>query len=122
MSKLGISNSSIVKDNQLSSSSYLYSEKKGIFHFRPNYGRLHTRSGGGSWCSANSNKGQFLQVEFLQNIRISRIKTQGRYKGAEYVGKFEVRYQRSFDVEWRVIKDEAGREKVKIIQCSLEKI
>eukprot|EP00794_Sanderia_malayensis_P003580 gene3580-4084_t len=112
MQKLGISNSSIVKDGQLSASSYLYSGRKGVYHYMPYYGRLRSRSGGGSWCSAATSEQHFLQVDFLRNIRVNYVETQGRFQGAEYVGLFKVAYQRDGDAVWRVIRDDSGKEKV----------
>lgn len=112
MKKLGVSNSSIIKDGQLSASSYLYGDRKAIYHFKPSYGRLQTHGGGGAWCSSNTEKGQYIQVDFLHNLRVSYVKTQGRFRGAEFVEKYRVRYQRSKDTGWRNIINQQNREHV----------
>ena len=114
MHSLGIANSSNVKDSQLSASSYLYADKVGIYHFKPHYGRLNAQDGGGSWCSANSLLGQFIQVDFLRNFKISYVQTQGRYRGAEFVDSFRLRYQRNKESLWRVVWDKSSKEKVGI--------
>ena len=110
--KLGVSNSSIVKDSQITASSYLYGERKAIYHFKPYFARLHTHGGGGAWCSSNTNVGQYIQVDFLRNLRINYLQTQGRYRGAEFVEKYRLQYQRNTDAQWRSITDKSGREKV----------
>ncbi|XP_065053456.1 epithelial discoidin domain-containing receptor 1-like isoform X1 [Rhopilema esculentum] len=110
--KLGVSNSSIVRDSQITASSYLYGERKAIYHFKPYFARLHTHGGGGAWCSSNTNVGQYIQVDFLRNLRINYLQTQGRYRGAEFVEKYRLQYQRSTDAQWRSITDNSGREKI----------
>ena len=112
MKKLGVSNSSVVKDNQLTASSYLYEEKNAIYHFKPYYARLHTHGGGGAWCSSNTDEGQYIQVDFLRNLRVTYIQTQGRYRGAEFVETYRIRYQRSGDTEWRRLYSASGKENV----------
>ena len=115
MKKLGVSNSSVVKDNQLTASSYLYEEKNAIYHFKPYYARLHTHGGGGAWCSSNTDEGQYIQVDFLRNLRITYIQTQGRYRGAEFVETYRIRYQRSGDTEWRRLRSASGKEHVSFL-------
>lgn len=119
MRKLGISNSSIVQDGQLTAPSYLYGDRKSIYHFKPCYGRLHTHGGGGAWCSSNTESGQYIQVDFQHNLRINYIKTQGRYRGAEFVEKYRVNYQRSGDTRWRRIENKAGHERVSMAQIAV---
>ena len=112
MRKLGISNRTAIKDEQLTASSYLYGDRKAIYHFKPWYGRLHTQGGGGAWCSSSNEKGQYIQVDFLHNLKVNYIKTQGRYRGAEFVEKYRVRYQRDEDTHWRTVKNKLGHEHV----------
>ena len=109
---LGLSNSSIIKDEQFSCSSFLYDYVARAYHYRPYHGRLHGTEGAGAWCSSDKLRGEYLQVDFLRNTVVTYVETQGRYRGAEYTGKYKVAYLRDADKTWKIVRNGKGEEQV----------
>ena len=59
---------------------------------KPENGRLHSSSGGGSLSAADNNAHQWFQVDFGNWTRVSGISTQGRSSTAEWVITYCVSY------------------------------
>ncbi|XP_033761396.1 mucin-5AC-like [Pecten maximus] len=88
---MGMADKQIIKDFQLSASSYL-----DRFH-NAGRGRIFTQkdgSYGGGWIPAVNNTRQFIQVDFLSPYHIAGITTQGQQDKEFWVTKYEVYYSR----------------------------
>ena len=80
---LGLENSKI-PDSHLTASSY-------SGNYKPNNARLnrHTHNGFyGGWAAGANNQQQFLQINFGQWVKITRIATQGRSDADQWVSMY----------------------------------
>ena len=67
----------------------------------------------GAWCSEKLDSNQFLQVDFLQNVKLTKFATQGRQdKLLEWVTKYKLAYSPDGSSETFQIYQEDGSDKV----------
>lgn len=86
-----------IKDNQISASHILYDSS----HYQDKNVRLNMKSPGGAWCSKGIHEAQdqYIQIDLLENTKITGIATQPRDKSTEFVEKFQVLYKRDGEGE-----------------------
>ncbi|WAR09825.1 MFGM-like protein [Mya arenaria] len=86
---MGVANTLIVKDQQLSASS-----SKDMFSGaeRSRFDAQKDGSFYGGWVAGESNKKQFIQVDFLAPYYVGGIKTEGRSDKDQWVTKYEIYY------------------------------
>ncbi|KAL9969150.1 hypothetical protein ACROYT_G021326 [Oculina patagonica] len=107
---VGVANSGIIPDKQMTASSY-YSAR-----YKPGYGRLHYNRADG-WCTSTPGKtGEWLQVDLGKLFLVCGVATQGDsiHDGVpEWVTDFKLAY--SLDGRtWTTYKDANGNEVVKL--------
>ena len=86
---VGISDTSIIPDNQLTASSW-----HGI-RFQAAYGRLNGNRGDG-WCAKEAKRtDDWLQVDLGKTVQVCAVATQGDINGNEWTTDFKLSY--SFD-------------------------
>ncbi|CAH3172634.1 unnamed protein product [Porites evermanni] len=81
-----------VHDKMMRASSYYN------YYCRPASGRLNGRRAGrygGAWCAKRSDRRQWLQVDFGAIAKVSRVATQGRQNGAQWVKSYYLSYSRN---------------------------
>ncbi|XP_019617113.1 PREDICTED: lactadherin-like [Branchiostoma belcheri] len=78
-------------------------------HCRIVQGRLN-RASHYAWCAAQSNQGQWLQVD-LGSATVSGVVTQGRRGANQYVKKYKLSFSGDGD-SWTTYKDTDGSDKV----------
>ncbi|WAQ93429.1 MFGM-like protein [Mya arenaria] len=86
---MGVANTLIVKDQQLSASS-----SKDMFSGaeRSRFDAQKDGSFYGGWVAGESNKKQYIQVDFLAPYYVGGIKTEGRSDKDQWVTKYEIYY------------------------------
>ena len=95
---VGISDTSIISDSQLTASSW-----HGI-RFQAAYGRLNGNRGDG-WCAKEAKRtDDWLQVDLGKTVQVCAVATQGDINGNEWTTDFKLSY--SFDENtWTTYKD-----------------
>ena len=77
-----------ISDGQISASS----EWNAITH-SANFGRLHCKLGSGAWVVLTNDVSQWIQIALgEQQMRVTRVATQGRYKFSQWVSKYSLQY------------------------------
>ena len=89
-----------IKDSQISAKTWLYFDRRDSRYYRPYFARLNYVKPSGGWCSADLT-GQFIEVDLLDNMKVTAIATQGRHDGQEWVEEFRIEYQREKDSQFR---------------------
>lgn len=78
--------------------------------YSPALGRLHYYYG---WLARTSNQQQWFQVDFGDWTKVTRVSTQGRQNGAQWVTKYKL--ANSYDgVFYEEYKEDSGQIKVAI--------
>ena len=90
----------VIKDSQISAKTWLYFDRRDNRYYRPYFARLNYEKPSGGWCSADLN-GQYIEVDFQDNVKVTAIATQGRHNGQEWVEEFRLQYQRNEDSQFR---------------------
>ena len=96
-----------IRDDQITASTWLYYTQERNQHYSPYLARLHDRSSSsGGWCSESiyAYKNAYIEIDLLQNTRLTGLATQGRNKHVEYVEKYKIKYQREGDM-WRKYRE-----------------
>ena len=106
MAGLGLENGNI-PDSAITASSMLSST------YKPSLGRLHKYYG---WLAKTANKQQWFQVDFGSWTKVTRVATQGRQNGADWITKYNLAY--SYDGVFFKDYKEDGYTKV-LIRCLL---
>lgn len=106
VSAVGIANSAIIEDWQLSSSSS-FSD-----NFVPRYGRLHSTTKQGWLMSSPYRVGQWLQVDLKNNRKIIGVATQGETgNNCCHVYNYKILYKEEGQQHFDTIRDDEGNEK-----------
>lgn len=112
MAGLGMENGQI-PDSSITASS-MYSNS-----YRPDQGRLYQQAesgGSGSWLAGTNNNNQWFQVNFGGWTEVTRVCTQGRLNGANWVTKYKLAY--SYDgVFYKEYREDGDKGKVHVY-CS----
>lgn len=108
---VGVTNQSIIPDNQLSaSSSYLYDNGTVDYPF---YGRLHGSRGDG-WCAlTRGNINDWFQVDLGKAFAMCGVATQGAISTAAWVIDFKLNFSSDGNT-WTTYKYENGTEVVRL--------
>ena len=102
---VGISNTSIISDDQLTASS-----RFGV-GYQAAYGRLNGTRGDG-WCAKEARRtDDWLQVDLRKTIQVCAVATQGDRSGNEWTTDFKLSYSSDGNT-WTSYKDSNGRETV----------
>ena len=102
-----------IKDSQISARTWLYFDRRDNRYYRPYFARLNYEKLSGGWCSTDLN-GQYIEVDLLDNVKVTAIATQGRHNGQEWVEEFRIQYQRNEDSQLRKYM-ENGKWKVLVL-------
>ncbi|XP_046717176.1 contactin-associated protein-like 4 isoform X2 [Silurus meridionalis] len=54
----------------------------------PGYAKLNRRDGAGGWSPMNSNRNQWLEINFVERTEVTAIATQGRYGSSDWVTQY----------------------------------
>ena len=102
-----------IHDRQIKAKSWLYFERRDSRYYRPEFARLNYKRLSGGWCSADFDEypGQYIEVDLLENTRVTGIATQGRHRGQEWVERFKLEYRRVNETKYRQYQ-ENGSSKV----------
>lgn len=104
---VGVTNSRIIPDNQITSSS-----QYGI-EFQSYYGRLNDVRGGG-WCAREANRtDDWLQIDLGKRVEVCAVATQGDGKGSQWVTDFMLSYSPN-GISWVQYKDQNAADLVSI--------
>ncbi|XP_072025095.1 lactadherin-like [Amphiura filiformis] len=76
--------------------------------FLPDLGRLNTA---GAWRPNNNNVQQWIQVQFLRQLPITGIITQGEKGAIAWVTRYKVQYSLDYQT-WNFVLDETGVEEM----------
>ena len=102
---VGISDLSIIPDNQLTASSWY-----GV-GYQAAYGRLNGNRGDG-WCAIEAQRtDDWLQVDLGKTIQVCAVATQGDRNGNEWTTDFKLSYSSDGNT-WKSYKDSNGGEVV----------
>ena len=102
---VGISDTSIISDDQLTASS-----RYGV-GYQAAYGRLNGTRGDG-WCAKGARRtDDWLQVYLRKTIQVCAVATQGDRNGNEWTTDFKLSYSSDGNT-WTSYKDSNGREMV----------
>ena len=102
---VGISDTSIISDDQLTASS-----RYGV-GYQAAYGRLNGNRGDG-WCAKEARRtDDWLQVDLRKTIQVCAVATQGDRNGDEWTTDFKLSYSSDGNT-WTSYKDSNGREMV----------
>ena len=86
--------------------------------YRPDQGRLYNQ--GGSWLADTNNFGQWFQVELGDWTKVTRVCTQGRPNGGQWVTEYKLAY--SYDgVFYKEYKEEGEKVKVRVYCMELKR-
>lgn len=80
--------SKLVTDQQMSASTFSRNHE-------PERGRLNLTAAQpkkGAWSSSIKNQQQYLQVDFLRNVKITKFQTQGRKDYSQWVTSYKFSY------------------------------
>ena len=103
---VGISDTSVIPDGQLTASSYYNS------HFQAAYGRLHGFRGDG-WCAREGRRtDDWLQVDLGKPFQVCAVATQGDINGNKWITDFKLSYS-SDGNNWTTYKDSNNAEVVR---------
>ena len=103
---VGISDTSVIPDSQLTASSYF------DVHFQAAYGRLNGNRGDG-WCASEpSGTDDWLQVDLGTTFQVCAVATQGDVDGDEWITDFKLSYS-SDGNNWTTYKDSNNMEMVR---------
>lgn len=80
--------SGTILDSQITASS-VYSSP-----YAPSMGRLNSQVHEGSWSALVLDVNQWFQVDFLQNVTLSKVATQGRHSYPQWVLSYMLSYSR----------------------------
>ena len=111
MAGLGMENDQI-PDSAITASS-MYSS------YRPDQGRLYNQGGSrgsGSWLAAANNHDQWFQVKLGNWTKVTRVCTQGRLNGGNWVTKYKLDY----GYDGLFYKEYKEREKAKVCFYCIE--
>ena len=112
MAGLGMENDQI-PDSAITASSVYGS-------YRPDQGRLYNQGGSrgsGSWLAGANNYDQWFQVELGDWTKVTRVCTQGRLNGGNWITKYKLAY--GYDgVFYKDYKEEGENAKVRV--CCVE--
>jgi len=110
----GVQNKTKVKDDQITASSFRdWTEESRINH-APWNGRLFGQTGVAAWRPSMELANEWIQADYLTEIEVSGIATQGRGNGEkwpgheEWVESYTVSYQKEESDEFHFITDESG--------------
>ena len=112
-SSIGLSDSNIVPDSQMTASSTRQES-----NYRPAFGRLKDERGGG-WCAeTNDSENDWLEVSLGDFYNICRVDTQGDAYGFAWTTAFKLNY--SIDgIRWNVYKKDNGTQMVRLFSMIL---
>ena len=79
----------LVTDQQMSASSLL-DKDHGPENARLNLAAIRRTTG--AWAAKTNNQGQFLQVDFWRNVKITKFQTQGYHDRAWWVQSYTLSY------------------------------
>lgn len=106
---VGIADSDVIRDDQLSASS-VYDHR-----YTPQHGRLHSSKGAGAWTVSRGNRrvGQWLQVDLGKSVSVIAVATQGSYLNPfEYVTSYKIEHKLYGSHRFRAVRDD--QENIKI--------
>jgi len=108
----GVQNKSIIADSQLSASS---EHQHGVIAaHRARHARLFGLSGVAAWMTEYNDKNQWIQTDFLDQVEITGVATQGRGDGEEHKGhsswvtQYTVSYKSDENGVFKFVTDENG--------------
>ncbi|XP_031566626.1 uncharacterized protein LOC116301675 [Actinia tenebrosa] len=107
MKAFGLENGDVI-DAQITASSQLTATSG------PSQARLHLHPGpgkAGGWVAKDSNKDQWLAVDFLRIVKISRISSQGRQDEDQWVTSYGIEHSKD-GISYKAYQDDKGREKI----------
>ena len=103
---IGISDPSIISDAQMNASS-----QHDSLRYKPYYGRLHDKRGGG-WCPSPTSEGNdSLQIDLRDTFVVCAVATQGNRDGKTLTTAFKLSYS-SDGKKWKFYKYGDCTEKV----------
>ena len=103
---VGISNTSVIYDNQLTASS-----RHGT-RYQAAYGRLNGNRGDG-WCAKEARRtDDWLQVDLGESFQVCAVATQGDRNGNEWTTDFKLSYSSDGNT-WMTYKDSNDKEVVR---------
>ena len=73
------------------------------FNARLNRKKVQGRKGG--WSPQTSNINQYLQVDFNQNVKITRFATQGRRDWNEWVTSYTLKYSTEGEISFQTYQE-----------------
>lgn len=82
---LGMESGAIIDSQITASSEYSASHAARL-------GRLNVQAGATSWSALANDVNQWLQVDFLQKVTLSKLATQGRYNYPQWVESYFLSY------------------------------
>jgi len=106
---VGVADSGIIADHQLSASS-TYSND-----YTPQHARLRLTSGAGAWTVSKGNRrvGEWLQVDLEVATRLTGVATQGSFRAhAEYVTSYKIEFKTEDSKPFNVITDDENNIKI----------
>ena len=75
-----------IVDSQITASS-IYSSS-----YEAHFGRLNVQAGQTCWAAGGLDLNQWLQVDFLLNVTLCKVATQGRHNYPQWVESFSLSY------------------------------
>jgi len=109
-----------MEDDKIPDSAITASSEYGSY--RADQGRLHNQGGSrgsGSWLAGTNNNNQWFQVGLGDWTKVTRVCTQGRLNGGNWVTKYKLAY--SYDgVFYKEYKEEGDDAKVRVYYIQLK--
>jgi len=112
---LGVQNRALVADSQLTDGSHHGNRED----HSARQGRLFGTTGAGAWVGGYSKRASgviyddnWIQVDFLRNVFVEGVVTQGREQYGQRVTSYHLQYKKNGQDQFKTIKDENNQPKI----------